>query len=155
MSRGARRLAGVLIALGWLVLRPGDLGGPLTYAVVAGGSMAPALVDGDLIVLVRADAYVLGDVVGYRPSGAQGLIVHRIVGGDARGFELRGDARSTADADRPGAADLVGRVVLVVPHGRRVVLFSRALLPGVIAALVVLLVGRRFLQDARQGTDSD
>jgi len=75
LARAKHRLAAlgllaVLAAL-WLVLAPTQLGGPASYASISGGSMEPRLHQGDLVVVRRADAYRVGDVVAYRNAVLQ------------------------------------------------------------------------------------
>lgn len=72
---------------------------------VRGGSMAPTLIDGDVVTVHQRQARV-GDVVAFM-SKAHGLVVHRVV---ARGFGhliVRGDACCAVDAPVP-LSDVVG-----------------------------------------------
>jgi len=108
----------------WFVwLRPQGLGGPAAYVVVSGESMVPTLQPADLAIARREDRYEVGDVVVYRvPPGepAEGsLVIHRITGGDATTFAMRGDSASAPDLWRPTTEDVVGRVTFVVPQAGR------------------------------------
>jgi signal peptidase I len=108
-------LAATLFAAWYLLLGPAVIGGPATYVVVDGTSMQPTLVDGDLAIVRRSDAYAVGDVIAFQlPDGdpdARGLVIHRIVGGSAKdGFVTQGDNRSGQDPWRPVPADIVGSV---------------------------------------------
>lgn len=85
---------------------------------VTGRSMSPALVDGDIVTLRRADSDRLrrGDLVLYRGRAGRSLVLHRIVAeaprGEGRLLRTRGDA--LARDDEPVAAAMVlGRVILV------------------------------------------
>jgi signal peptidase I len=98
-------------------MRPASLGGPATYIVIRADSMAPTHASGDLVILMAADAYHTGEVVGFRvPAGELGegmVVVHRIIDGDTRsGFTLRGDGNDAPDPWRPRAGDIVGYEVL-------------------------------------------
>lgn len=112
---GVRRAAGliaaiVLIALGW------------THGVivVTGGSMAPALCEGDLLVYRRhGTPPVNGELVLFEHRG--GLVVHRVVGvlRDG-GLRTRGDANASADVTPVEPDTVRGSVVAVVPSGKLV-----------------------------------
>ena len=111
----------VLAALLWLFLAPGALGGDFSYVLIRGTSMAPDLVNDDLVLLRRATDYDVGDAVAYR-SGLLGVtVLHRIVDDDGERFTLRGDNRDTDDSYRPTPDEILGRQWIVVPRGARVV----------------------------------
>lgn len=99
-------LAVAALAAWFVFLRPTGLGGSASYIFVAGVSMQPTLVTGDLAVLQRADEYKPGDIVAYHvPEGEPGagaLVIHRIIGGSATsGFILQGDNKPLPDDWRP------------------------------------------------------
>ena len=129
-------LAGAVV---WLVLlRPLAFGGPASYVLVSGSSMEPWLHTGDLVVAVHEDDYALGDVVVFRADG--GLVVHRIVGGDAEGFVVQGDNRGGPDVWRPTAATILGAVRLHAPGvGRALAIIRQPLVIGVVAGGLVAL----------------
>lgn len=131
---------GVLLAL-LVAYRPMSLGGPTSFVVVSGTSMEPVLATGDLAIALRSDRYAVGDIVSYAPSAdPAGRIIHRVIGGDSLGgYITRGDARGTADPDRPSPAAIDGKVVAVVPGaGLAIALLRTPLVIGAILALVVL-----------------
>ena len=100
-------LAMVLIACGWC---HGVL-------FVEGGSMAPSVSAGDVVIYRRvAPRLVPGDLVVFQHGGA--LVVHRVAG-VLRGGRLRtrGDANRSIDPVPVEAGDVKGEVVLVVPLG--------------------------------------
>lgn len=140
------------LAVGWfLVLRPQPLGGPAGYVLVAGTSMLPTLRSGDLVIVHRRADYRVGDVVAYRvPAGNAGAgsqVIHRIVGGSARaGFVFQGDNRTAPDIWRPRPRDMVGALMLRVPHGTLALQILRSpLLLGCLGgafALVFVLTGQ-------------
>ena len=74
--------------------------------------------------------------------GAGTLVVHRIVGGDARtGYMLRGDNRTGQDSWQPLASDIVGRLRADVPAvGSGFVLLRQPLGIALLAALTTFLV---------------
>jgi signal peptidase I len=147
--------ATVLAAL-WIVLAgPAALGGPATYVIVAGKSMEPSLRTGDLVVALRAKSYRAGDVVVFRvPRGEPGAgtpVIHRIVGGSAGGYFVRGDNRQFRDPWTPAASAFEGKSVLTVPRAGYVLALLRAPLPlaGLAAVLAFLLVSGGAREDRR------
>ena len=100
-------LFGVAALAFWMFLAPSQIGGPVTYAVVHGHSMEPALHDGDLVVAVRQDGYAVGDTVLYDKFG--GLVIHELVAGNpTEGWVSRGINNSWDDAWRVLPADIEG-----------------------------------------------
>lgn len=83
-------------------------------AVVASGSMVPALSVDDLILNHAQDDYAVGDIITFR-SGSS-LTTHRIIEVTEDGYVTQGDANNTADPGAVSADAVVGRVVGKVPH---------------------------------------
>jgi len=135
----------VVIALGIAALvlgRAGFIGSPISYVVVAGHSMQPTLHLGDVVVLGRASAYRKGEVIAYKvPAGGPGaglMVIHRIVGGNARdGYVMRGDNKQFNDPWRPRPRDVVGRELFMVPKLGLAIRYVRS--PLGFAALAGLL----------------
>lgn len=134
----------VLSIVAWaVVLRPASLGGSTSYIVIRGSSMLPTYETGDLVVAHAAAGYTVGEVVAYRvPEGGIGagtIVVHRIVGGDADGFTVRGDNNSNVDPWTPRAADIVGTTWMRAPGLGRFVVFLHqpVLLAGIASSLAV------------------
>jgi len=77
--------------------------------------MAPTIPPGSLIAVapLRGEP-TAGDVVAYRRPGV-GIVVHRVVGREARGVRTRGDANASLDPFVVAEADLLGRVRWVSP----------------------------------------
>lgn len=82
-------------------------------AVVLSGSMEPAIMVDELIIVKAEDAYEVGDVVVYQ-SGHM-LIVHRIVDMDGQTVTTRGDANTVNDAAIE-LAQIKGKVIAHIPH---------------------------------------
>lgn len=83
-------------------------------AVVAGGSMAPTLRRGDVVVYRRGVGASVGDLIVLGPPGRR--FVHRVVGRTPDGrLVTRGDANPIPDRDPTASASVAGRVVLAVP----------------------------------------
>jgi signal peptidase I len=139
----------VAVAVAFLVLgRAGFVNSPVSYVVVAGHSMEPTFHTGDVAILVRAGAYRKGEIIGYEvPKGGPGaglIVIHRIVGGNAReGFIMRGDNKQFADPWRPRPRDIVGTERLMVPKIGLATRYVRsrlglALLAGFITVAIAL-----------------
>jgi signal peptidase I len=111
----------VALVVGFLVFaRAGFVSTPVSYVIVSGHSMEPTFHTGDVALLVRSGRYRKGEVIGYEvPKGGPGaglVIIHRIVGGNARaGFIVRGDNKQFADPWRPRPHDILGAERLLVP----------------------------------------
>ncbi len=96
---------------------------PDRWRRVVGNSMAPALKEGDFILVRPAPHPALGDIV-VAPCGGQSR-VHRVVRRLADGRVVtKGDARIEIDPPLP-AADISGRVVAVVRPGGRLTRVDR------------------------------
>jgi len=149
MPRRLSTIAALGLFLAWfLLLRPGFLGGPASYIIVAGASMEPTLHTGDLALARQQPAYQEGEIVAFRvPQGEPGegaIVIHRIVGGTAEeGYTVQGDNKESPDFWRPTANDIVGRMWFSVPRGGLYVLSLRqpialATLAGLLGMLFVL-----------------
>lgn len=141
----AARLVAVLALLAataaaaW-ALWPVSWGGSTGYVTTTGISMRPLLTAGDLVVLRPADSYRVGDVVAYRSTVLRSVVLHRIVAVEGTALDpryvLKGDRNDWLDPDRPGDAELVGRMVVRIPQGGTFVeSFAR---PGPLLVLAVI-----------------
>ena len=87
-------------------------------AVVLSGSMEPAIMTDDLILVKAEDSYGLGDVVVFQ-SGRM-LIVHRLVAMDGETAITRGDANNVDDA-AIHISQIKGKVIAQIPHVGKVI----------------------------------
>jgi signal peptidase len=133
-------LVAALVAAGWLLLGPAQLGGPARYAIIDGSSMAPTLTDGDLVV-VRVDGEpAKGEVVLYRDPRLGVDVLHRVLRQTGGRFVLKGDGNDYADDARPTAAELQGTLWFSVPHLGAVVEWLRQPLhAGLVVFVLVAL----------------
>ena len=133
----------LVLVVAFLVFgRAGFVGSPLSYVVVSGHSMEPALQTGDVVVLLRGSRYRAGQVVGYEiPKGGPGaglVIIHRILeGGPRDGFVVKGDNKKAPDPWRPHVSDVVGGRVLTIPKLGLVIPYIRS--PFGMAAMAALV----------------
>jgi signal peptidase I len=134
-------LVALLLTAAWLFL-PTALGGATTYVSTHGDSMRPQFDVGDLAILRPVDGYAVGDVVAYRSTELDTVVMHRIVGTDGERFVLQGDHNTWLDPDRPTGEEILGRLWLHVPHGGTALTTLRS--PGVLGAIALaalLVVG--------------
>lgn len=124
----------VMVAVVWLVW-PASLGGRLGLVIIAGESMTPTYLLGDLAITWRTTPEI-GDVILYRvPEGpGEGQpVIHRIVGGNPAAWVTQGDNSAKQDRWTPAAEDVLGSVWISIPSAGRAIWFLRS--PLAIAAL--------------------
>lgn len=119
VQRGGFGLVGVLLLVVGLAVLSARLGGPVSWHITSGGSMAPGISPGTLVVVARQPDYQVGDVVAYPSAELRGQVVlHRVVDRDGERLVLQGDANSWLDPDRPLPDEALGaRVVQVAGVG--------------------------------------
>jgi signal peptidase I len=145
-----------VLVVAWLFLAPARIGGSTGYVTTHGNSMAPRFQSGDLALIRRAGRYSVGDVVAYRSKLLNTVVMHRIVAQDGPRYVFKGDNNDFLDPDRPGRAELIGKLWLQVPHGG-VMLASLATplgaagLAGFMAAFLLWGAGRRGRRRKRRG----
>ena len=106
----------------FLVILLGIVSGQFSLYIVIGDSMDPVFVDNDLLMTVNENnqKFIIGDIIAFRPQHGeewQGpTIAHRIVAIDEAGhITTKGDNVGFADPYDIYPADVIGRVVLVLP----------------------------------------
>lgn len=142
----AATLALALASGALVAVSAGVLPSPLSWVVVAGSSMEPALAAGDVAFVLRQRGYAPGDAIAYRvPPGEPGaglVVIHRIVGGsETQGYVVKRDNKPGIDPWLPRPRDVVGKQVFAVPRLGLAVGFLRtplglALVAGLVAAAV-------------------
>jgi signal peptidase len=148
VKTAAISLALLVLFVGWfLLLRPSVLGGPASYIIVSGQSMEPTLHGSDLAVLQKRSDYHPGDIIAFRVAegepGEGGMIIHRIVGGNAEeGYIVQGDNKERPDLWRPTGEDILGRMWFSMPGGGDFLAFLRQplILGSVVGGLGMLSV---------------
>lgn len=121
-------------------------------AVVASGSMEPALQVDDLVITKAEPIYAQGDIIMFVRDDM--VVTHRIAQVEPEGFVTKGDANDSADPGAPVTLDdVIGRVVLTVPHvGAAIAFASSPFGMLVLLGLGVLLVeGQRLIVKAKGG----
>ena len=102
--------------------------------LVQSGSMEPAIMTGDIIIIRSYENYLKNDTITFH--GSEGRVVtHRIVDivkKDGKNyFSTKGDANRSQDEDSITQDQIMGKVVLVIPKLGYLVAFSKSL-PGLI-----------------------
>lgn len=92
-------------------------------AVVASGSMEPALSVDDLIVNHNQTDYEEGDIITFQNGDS--LTTHRIVAVTEEGYVTQGDANNVADQEAVSAEAVIGRVVGSVPYIGKLLAFLK------------------------------
>jgi signal peptidase len=146
-------LATILAAV--VVGRALPLTGHLTL-VVAGGSMAPTVGVGSVVVVDPVDPAELavGDVVSLREAPDRTPYTHRITRiverDGVRWLETKGDANAAADPAISAASTVIGRVALVLPLlGFVIALMAQPTgVVSVLALAVALMVARTLVSPA-------
>jgi signal peptidase I len=135
----------LVLAAVW-VFWPLALGGSTTYVSTHGTSMEPRFHTGDLGILRAADSYAVGDVVAYRSTSLDTVVMHRIVDMDGERFVIQGDNNDFLDEDHPSEDQVLGKLFLRVPHGGQALAAisnPAVLVSVVVAALTLVGVARR------------
>jgi len=145
----------VLLVVAAVVLWPKGLGGTMTYVVTSGTSMQPMFSAGDLAVLRSADDYRVGDVVAYRSSELQRVVMHRVLTEDDGTYTFQGDNNDFVDPDEVRDEQVLGRLVLRVPGVGPVLewLFTPMNLLLVVGGLYLVLGDRR--KESPAGTPTE
>lgn len=80
-------------------------------AVVATGSMEPAISPGDMIIFRGQDDYEVGDIVIFEDEN---FVTHRIIERTENGFITKGDANNVDDGEIL-TEQMTGKIVLIIP----------------------------------------
>ena len=116
-ARGLLRVSFLALTL-LAVLAAGAVAtGQVGYVITNGVSMNPLYHQGDPVVVGKADSYKVGQIVAYRFPAKDLVVLHRIIGGDARGYVMKGDNNQSTDVLHPTPDLVVGRAILHLPQG--------------------------------------
>ena len=107
--------------------------------LVQSGSMEPAVMTGDIIIIHSQDNYVKNDVITFHGSDAR-IVTHRIIEilqKDGKSFfSTKGDANRSEDEDSITQDKIIGKISLVIPKLGYLVAFSKSL-PGLIILAII------------------
>lgn len=110
-----------VLAFVWFMLVPTSIGGFATYITVQGISMQPNLYTDDLVILHKQGNYQVGDVIAFRSSLNEAVIVHRIIGVNGPGYVMQGDNNNFIDRDQPTTDEILGKMTVRIPGGSKFV----------------------------------
>lgn len=126
-----------------------------TAAVIASGSMEPALQVDDLIFSHAQPSYQPGDIITFRTQTS--LTTHRIAAVTGEGYITKGDANNAADPDPVPPEAVLGRVVWRIPGvGRGIALLRSPLgmLLMLLAAVALIELPLHRSRQSPKGEDS-
>jgi len=107
--------------------------------LVQSGSMEPAIMTGDIIVIHSQNSYMKNDVITFHGSDNR-VVTHRIIeisqNNNNQHFLTKGDANRSEDEDTITQSQIIGKVVLVIPKLGYLVSFSKSL-PGLIILVII------------------
>ena len=102
--------------------------------LVQSGSMEPAIMTGDIIIVHAKSNYALNDTITFKNTEGR-IITHRISAITQEGGETKiytkGDANRSEDLDTISYRQIIGEVIFVMPKLGYMVAFSKSL-PGLI-----------------------
>jgi signal peptidase I len=138
-------VAGIAVGLFALValfaLWPTQLGGYTSYLVTHGISMEPRFHTGDLAILRQAANYRVGEIVAYHSRTLHTVVMHRIVAIHGGLYSFKGDNNSWVDLAPTTRSELIGSLVVRVPHGGIFLKWADNPVGIVVAVLGVLTIG--------------
>lgn len=111
-GRAARSFAWILVSLGVVLLLAAPLAHTfgLRFAVISGGSMAPTILRGDVLVIGPAPDRLNVDDLAVVGLGDVAY-VHRVVHAENNAYVLQGDANAEPDLRRVPHGEITGQVV--------------------------------------------
>ncbi len=131
-----------VLGLSWWLLAPTQLAGSTTFVTVDGTSMLPTLRRSDLVALRPAASYRVGEIVGYRSTLINRVVLHRIVSIKRDQYVFKGDNNSFLDPDRVRRNQIVGRLWFQLPKaGAGIAVLHVPWIAAALATLLVLALG--------------
>jgi len=107
--------------------------------LVQSGSMEPAIMTGDIILIHSQDNYFKNDTITFHGSEGR-TVTHRIAeitqNNGKQFFTTKGDANRSEDEDSITQDKIIGKVTLVIPKLGYLVAFSKSL-PGLIILALI------------------
>lgn len=97
--------------------------------LVQSGSMEPAIMTGDVVVIQNRGTYFINDVITFRTSSGDRIVTHRIIAVNkekVKKYSTKGDANRSGDEDVIDDQQIIGKVVLVIPKLGYFVAFSKS-----------------------------
>lgn len=110
--------------------------------LVQSGSMEPAIMTGDVVIINRQKQYFKNDVITFKDSQER-VTTHRIVDLNQKKFSTKGDANRTSDPELVEEEMILGKVIVVLPKLGYLVTFCKTI-PGILVLIIVpclILIG--------------
>lgn len=110
----------------------------ITPLVVLSGSMEPAIMPGDVVIVQKQDIdkYKEGDVATYLAGNV--AYTHRIIAKEEGVFVFKGDSNTLVDSEVE-ATQLIGRVILRIPKIGVAILFFKTP-PGMLLLVLIFIL---------------
>lgn len=102
-------------------------------AVVVSGSMQPQIAVNDMVITRRSAQYEVNDIIMFHSGNS--VVTHRITQKTSQGYITKGDANNTEDSQIVTEENIVGKVILTIPHIGAVFEFTRTPL-GMLCVIV-------------------
>ncbi len=107
--------------------------------LVQSGSMEPAIMTGDVIVIKSVNTYQINDVITFT-NNSDKVVTHRIIevndNNGEKTFNTKGDANRSGDDDAIAPSQVIGKVIMVIPRLGYIVAFSKTPL-GIMFLLLI------------------
>lgn len=132
---------GAVAVAGSIFLWPVQFGGATSYATTHGISMEPRFHTGDLAVLQASDTYNVGDIAAYHSTALHRVVMHRIVNIQGGLYTFKGDNNTWLDPAPAAKSQLIGKLVLRVPHGGMWLAMAQKAAPYLVVALILAAGG--------------
>lgn len=105
--------------------------------LIMSASMAPELPVGSIVIVDAKKADVeTGDIVSFRLSD-ETIVTHRITDGSSSGWITKGDANADVDTVRVKQENIIGIVVLTIPHPFRTFCYLFVIMVGIDSILKI------------------
>jgi len=118
---------------------------PIQLYLVQSGSMEPAIITGDVVVVKKVASYRKGNTITFYDQDRRVIthrIIKRVIQAGRTHFITKGDANETVDNQTVSLESIIGKVVLVLPKIGFVVAFAKtrygALLLIVVPAVIII-----------------
>ena len=105
------------------------------FFLVQSGSMEPAIMTGDVIIVKNQNDYQVRQVVTFTDSSGR-IVTHRIVDIKKDIFITMGDANRTTDSGSIHFNQIIGKLVFVIPKLGFLVVFSKSPI-GVLIFMII------------------
>ena len=110
----------LIVAIGslplFLYFWPSFLGGDTEFMIVNGPSMLPTIQSGSLAIVKKTQSYDVGDIVAYKDSSSNRLVIHRIMVQKDDGFIIKGDNNKANDPGIIKQEAIRGEAIFVAPY---------------------------------------